>query len=220
MRAGGVACDDEHLVLDGASLQQRAPRRDARSRPSGRDDEHLGARVDLLAVQLGKTQVVARRQTNLDVAVGRSRTTPRIVGDTRGGGVVHLAGDAHVAVEVDPRQFGAHRPFALRRFDAGLRVRRVADGAVVDCYFGGHGATGPVTQRQVEDDDLLAGFQQFGFAVAEAESVDLAVGADEVAVTVEHQRGVPQPAPLGALLAGLLDDRAGVHECADVRRGF
>ena len=74
VRPGGVALDDDALVLDGAGLAQQGPVGDALRRPRGRDDEDLRAPVDQGAVELGEAQVVARREPDAD-----SRCRPRRV---------------------------------------------------------------------------------------------------------------------------------------------
>ena len=72
------------------------------------------------------------------------------------GGLVRIGADVWSARPATPgHAFTEGEHLVVQRIDGAV--------AVVDCDFGGHGATGPgatgpVTQRQVEDDDLLAGF--------------------------------------------------------------
>mgnify|MGYP000530624635 CR=1 FL=1 len=67
-----------------------------------------------------------------------------------------------------------------------------------DGPFGGHA----LATNGLLHDDVLARLEKLGLAVAEPEAVDLAVGADEFTVGVEHHRRVPQSTPLGAGFAG------------------
>ena len=75
---GGVALDDERLVLDRPRAPEQGPVGDAGRGPRGGHDEQLGAGVELSAVELGEAQVVAGGQPDGDGfagAPGRRRAT-------------------------------------------------------------------------------------------------------------------------------------------------
>ena len=77
VRPGRVAGDDDALVLDGPGVGQQRPVRDPPPRPGGRDDEHLGPRVELRAVELGEAQVVTGGQARGHGAAGPVRQLGR-----------------------------------------------------------------------------------------------------------------------------------------------
>ncbi|CDN45645.1 hypothetical protein BN871_II_00150 [Paenibacillus sp. P22] len=64
-RSCPVAGDHIHLVLDRACRQKRSPVMQARMRPFGRHEQHLGARQGKLARQLGEADIVADHHAGL-----------------------------------------------------------------------------------------------------------------------------------------------------------
>ena len=67
---------------------------------------------------------------------------------------------------------------------------------------------------QVGDDEVAPGLHEPRLPAAEAEPVDLRVGRHHLALGVEHHRGVPQVATLGARLGGAFHDRPGMQHRA------